>query len=45
MKICVVGCGYVGLSLAILISQKYRVSLLDIDKNKIEQMQKYFPNR
>ncbi len=38
MKICVVGCGYVGLSLAILISQKYRVSLLDLDKNKIEQL-------
>ncbi len=35
MKICVVGSGYVGLSLAVLISQKYQVSLLDNNEDKI----------
>ena len=35
MNITVVGAGYVGLSLAILISQKYNVKLFDIDKKKI----------
>ena len=35
MKICVVGCGYVGLSLAILLSQKSNVAVLDIDDEKI----------
>lgn len=38
MKFTVVGAGYVGLSLAILISQKYQVNLLDIDENKIEKI-------
>ena len=36
MKVCVVGSGYVGLSLAVLISQKYQVSLLEIDSSKVE---------
>mgnify|MGYP006077734017 CR=1 FL=1 len=35
MNITIVGAGYVGLSLAILISQKYNVKLFDIDKKKI----------
>ncbi len=35
MKICVVGSGYVGLSLAVLTSQKYEVSLLDINEQTI----------
>ena len=35
MEITVVGAGYVGLSLAVLISQKSKVNLIDIDKKKI----------
>ena len=35
MKISVVGAGYVGMSLSVLLSQKFVVSLYDIDKNKI----------
>ena len=40
MKITVVGIGYVGLSLATLISHKYQVELLDIDKEKIDLVNK-----
>ncbi len=35
MKISIVGLGYVGLSLSVLLSQKYNVFSTDIDKNKI----------
>ena len=35
MKISLVGLGYVGLSLSVLLSQKYNVFSTDIDKNKI----------
>ena len=35
MEISIVGAGYVGLSLAVLISQKFRVNLIDIDEKKI----------
>ena len=38
MKISIVGAGYVGLSLAALISQKHEVTLLDINKRKVEQI-------
>ena len=38
-RITVVGAGYVGLSLAILLSQENRVKLIDIDKEKIRQIQ------
>ena len=38
MKITVIGMGYVGLSNAILLSQKYEVVTYDIDKNKVEQL-------
>ena len=38
MNITIVGAGYVGLSLAILISQKYNVKLFDIDKKKISDL-------
>ena len=38
MKITVVGLGYVGLSLAILLSQKSKVIALDIDKEKVNNI-------
>lgn len=37
-KIIVIGLGYVGLSLAILLAQKNSVIALDIDKNKIDKI-------
>ena len=40
MKICVVGTGYVGLSLAVLLSQKFSVTALDISKEKINKINK-----
>ena len=43
MKITVVGTGYVGVSLATLLSQKYEVIALDIDSNKIEKINKRVP--
>ena len=36
MKIAVAGTGYVGLSLAVLLSQKYRVTAVDIVQEKID---------
>ncbi len=38
MKITVVGIGYVGLSLSLLLSQKHEVIAFDIDKKKIENL-------
>ncbi len=35
-KICIVGCGYVGLPLAVLLSRHFSVSAFDINKEKIE---------
>jgi len=40
MKIAIVGCGYVGLSLATLLSQKYNVVALDIIPEKVEMINK-----
>ena len=38
MKISVIGAGYVGLSLAVLLSQKYEVKIVDIDRKKIDSI-------
>ena len=35
LKICVVGAGYVGMSMAILLADKYDVVLLDINTQKV----------
>ncbi len=40
MKITVVGTGYVGLSASMLLSQKYNVTALDIDPEKISMLNK-----
>ncbi len=40
MKICVVGAGYVGLSLAVLFSQKYNTFLLDSLEDKVALINK-----
>ena len=37
-KITVVGAGYVGMSLSVLLSRFHHVTLLDIDKSKIEDI-------
>jgi UDPglucose 6-dehydrogenase len=38
MRIAVVGLGYVGLSLAVLLSQKHEVTAIDIDPDKINRI-------
>ena len=38
MKIAIVGAGYVGLSLAILLSQKNEIVVLDIVKEKVKMI-------
>ena len=40
MKFCVVGTGYVGLSIAVLLSQKYDVAALDIAKERVDLINK-----
>ena len=38
LKIAVVGAGYVGMSLAVLLAQKNDVVILDVDSNKINKI-------
>lgn len=38
MNVSVIGAGYVGLSLAVLLAAKYSVKLVDIDENKIKSI-------
>ncbi len=38
MKITIIGAGFVGMSLAVLLSQKHNVSVLDIDERKVEKI-------
>lgn len=40
MKIAVIGAGYVGLSLSILLSQKHDVTLVDVIKEKVDDINK-----
>ena len=37
-KITVIGSGYVGMSLAVLLSQKYSVEIIDIDEDKVKKI-------
>ncbi|SVC25174.1 uncharacterized protein METZ01_LOCUS278028, partial [marine metagenome] len=39
-KITIVGAGYVGVSLAVLLSQKHEVVILDIDEERINKINK-----
>ena len=39
-NVAVVGMGYVGMSIAILLSQKYMVTVTDIDEVKLNYIQK-----
>ena len=44
MKIVVVGSGYVGTSLAVLLAQNYEVNILDISQKKVDMLNsKYSP--
>ena len=38
MKIAVMGCGYVGLSLAVLLSTKVEVVACDIDQKRVDMI-------
>ncbi len=38
MKVTIVGSGYVGLSLAVLLAQRNVISILDIDRNRVDQI-------
>ena len=40
VRITVVGCGYVGLSIALLLSSNIDVTLLDIDEEKVDKINK-----
>ena len=40
INITVVGSGYVGMSLAVLLSSNHKVTILDIDSNRVEKIKK-----
>ena len=40
MKICVVGCGYVGLATTVAFSKNHTVKVYDIDSNRMECLRK-----
>lgn len=42
-KIGVIGAGYVGMSIAILLSQQNEVIIIDIDENKVDKINKKIP--
>ena len=37
-NIAIIGSGYVGMSLAVLLSQKHNINIIDIDKEKVEKI-------
>ena len=37
-NIAIIGCGYVGMSLAVLLSQHHKVTLIDIDNEKVKKV-------
>ncbi|MDQ7038428.1 MAG: nucleotide sugar dehydrogenase, partial [Aquificota bacterium] len=39
-KVCVVGLGYVGLPLAVLLSEKFRVVGFDINRKRVEDLRR-----
>ena len=41
MKIVIAGIGYVGLSLAVMLSQKNKVVAVDINKNRVDKLNRY----
>ena len=43
MKIGIFGAGYVGYSLALLLSEKHNVKIFDIDENKIDKINSFKP--
>ena len=42
-KIAIIGAGYVGYSLAVLFSIHHQVTLIDIDPNKVDRINKHLP--
>ena len=38
MSVSIIGLGYVGLSLSVLLSQKFKVFAVDVDPQKVDQV-------
>ena len=43
MKITIVGTGYVGMSLAVLLSRKYEITAFDISEDKVKKINQKQP--